>query len=155
MPLILSLFLALSPLNANAACPASDSSCDFYICKEQEHPCGPRGYWMEFGQPYCEKFLLDEGSFSPQSQVWLQDVRLCLQERVADISSEFSCETIHKEAMHSHVSCYVDTGFCELTYFEKLKIYWYLKGALRNSRTWLEAQLLNQACKAQNFVDFP
>lgn len=141
--LLLSYFY-LNP--AQGACVPSDQSCEFYTCKEQELACGPKGYWQDFGPPYCEKFLKDEARFSPQSQIWLQDVRFCLQERVQVLSEGTSCLNLHKHAMHSHVSCYVDTGFCELSNMEQMRVYWYLKSALRSADTWKEAYLLNRAC---------
>lgn len=144
------LLLAYFSLNAvHAACVPSDHSCEFYACKEQELACGTKGYWQDFGHPYCEKFLRDESRFSQQSQIWLQDVRLCLQERVQVLSEGTSCRNLHKEAMHSHVSCYVDTGFCELSNMEQMRVYWYLKSALRSADTWKEAYLLNRACARQ------
>ncbi|WP_413568172.1 hypothetical protein ACLWBD_10775 [Bdellovibrio sp. HCB117] len=143
------IFLALLfPLTsvAQGNCFPSENSCDFYQCKEQERQCGAEGYWMNFGHPYCESFLKDQQQFYPRTQVWLKDVRLCLQERVQQVSQEASCNDLHKQAMHSHVSCYVDTGFCDLTYLERARVYWYLKGALRSASTWQEAALLHQAC---------
>jgi hypothetical protein len=140
------LLLLFTPTIAQATCVPSDNSCEFYACKEREHACGKKGYWQDFGYPYCEKFLVDEERFSPRSQIWLQDVRYCLQERVQEVSEGTSCKNLHTQAMDSHVSCYVDTGFCDLTYMEQVRIYWYLKGALRSKDTWREAYLLKQAC---------
>lgn len=149
------LFLAFITVLASFAamassCLPSDQSCDFYACKEREQACGKRGYWQNFGYPYCQKFLKDEARFSPRSQIWLQDVRYCLQERIQEVAEGTSCKDLHTMAMDSHVSCYVDTGFCDLKYMEQVRIYWYLKGALRSADTWREAYLLKQAC-AQRF----
>ncbi|WP_347357244.1 hypothetical protein [Bdellovibrio sp.] len=145
--LILAIFTILVSLTAAASsCVPSDQSCDFYACKEREHSCGKKGYWQNFGYPYCQKFLKDEARFSPQSQIWLQDVRYCLQERIQHMAEGASCSNMHTIAMDSHVSCYVDTGFCDLSYVEQVRIYWYLKGALRSTDTWREAYLLKQAC---------
>lgn len=145
--LILSLFFFLAnPVQAQSNCAASEYSCDFYQCMEDQKPCGSKGYWLRFGAPYCSVFLRDQAQFSPKSQLWLQSVRLCLQERIGEVSSQQTCSEIYSEAMHSHVGCYVDTGFCELSTREKFRVYWYLKGALRDARTWQEAQLLNEAC---------
>lgn len=135
-----------SPALAQINCAASDQSCDFYQCMEEQHPCGTKGYWLRFGAPYCKVFLRDQAQFSWRSQAWLQSVRLCLQERIGEVSARQTCSGIYSEAMHSHVGCYVDTGFCQLSTREKFRVYWYLKGALRDARTWQEAKLLNEAC---------
>ncbi|WP_142696251.1 hypothetical protein [Bdellovibrio sp. NC01] len=92
------------------------------------------------------KFLKDQALFTPDSQRWLTDVRECLQVRVGEVVNNLACDKIEKEALDSHVSCYVDTGFCQLKNAEKWKIYWYLKGSLRHPRTWYEAALLTSAC---------
>ncbi|WP_413561246.1 hypothetical protein [Bdellovibrio sp. HCB209] len=147
--LILSAFLLL-PFMAGASpldCPISHESCGFYRCMEQEAPCGKKGYWRDFGIPYCELFVRDEAKFSPDSQIWLQDVRLCLQVRLRETVDGLQCGEIKNKAIDDHVSCYVDTGFCQLTFREQFKIMWYLKGALRDYRTWREADLLRRACQ--------
>ncbi|UYL08351.1 hypothetical protein B9G69_015015 [Bdellovibrio sp. SKB1291214] len=138
------------PLITNASaldCPVSDKHCDFYRCMEEQQPCGKRGYWKDFGSPYCELFVRDEKKFSPDSQIWLQDVRLCLQTRLRESVEGLQCGDIKEKAIDDHVSCYVDTGFCQLTFREQFKIMWYLKGALRDYRTWREAELLRRACQ--------
>lgn len=146
MRLMLLLFTLLLPFASFADCTPSANSCDFYRCEEEHQNCGPKGYWQNFGYPYCMKFLKNQSSFSRDSQRWLTDVRECLQVRVGEVAAHLSCNHIEKEALDSHVSCYVDTGFCHLKNSEKWKIYWYLKGSLRNPRTWYEAVLLSYAC---------
>ncbi|MEN0060254.1 MAG: hypothetical protein AAGB31_15555 [Bdellovibrio sp.] len=59
---------------------------------------------------------------------------------------QVSCGDMHEQAMDSHVSCYIETGFCELDFSERSLVYWYLKGALFNAITWKEAQLVHRAC---------
>lgn len=146
------LLLLLIPTLSFADCKPSADSCDFYRCKEKEQTCGPSGYWQNFGDPYCRKFLNNEKSFSKNSQIWLKDVRECLQVRVGEVSDQVSCKQLFHEAMDSHISCYVDTGFCSLSLLEKWKIFWYLKGAASNPLTWKEAALLSQACRTRGYL---
>lgn len=141
------LLFILLPTTALADCRPSDNSCDFYSCQEQQRSCGSRGYWMNFGEKYCKKFLYNEENFSPRVQSWLQDVRLCLQERTLELTQQSSCKNLYREAMHSHVGCYVDTGFCDLSFLERSHVFWYLRYALRSSNTWLEAHQLFKACR--------
>ncbi|WP_413581300.1 hypothetical protein [Bdellovibrio sp. HCB288] len=151
--LILTSVFLLSPVllamdsDLFGECPTSHTSCEFYRCKAAQQPCGKNGYWENFGIPYCEVFVKDQHKFSPDSQIWLQDVRLCLQVRLQETATGLTCSKIKKAAMHDHVSCYVDTGFCNLTMREQFKIMWYLKGALRDLKTWQEAELLRRACQ--------
>lgn len=159
MSLLLSLLfiagISASADSINNACTPSSSSCDFYVCKEKEMNCGRHGYWSQFGYPFCQKFLKDEKQFSDRSQTWLQEVRLCLQERAQEDSRKpyVGCETLETEALHSHVDCYVDTGFCDLNFTEQLRVYWYLRSALRNPQTWREAQLLHETCRSKGSMN--
>ncbi|QLY26971.1 hypothetical protein [Bdellovibrio sp. KM01] len=145
--LISSLTLPFAAKASGLDCPISNNSCEFYRCMEQEQPCGKKGYWQNFGIPYCELFVKDESKFKISSQLWLQDVRLCLQERLRDTVEGLQCGDIKTKAIDDHVSCYVDTGFCQLPFNEQFKIMWYLKGALRDLQTWREAELLRRACQ--------
>ncbi len=146
MRFLLALLFIILPILSHANCSASADSCEFYRCMEREQSCGKHGYWREFGYPYCQKFLTTQDRFSLTSQRWLTDVRECLQQRVGESVEHTSCSSTYRIAMDSHISCYVDTGFCELSFPEQLKIFWNLKGALRRPITWKEAHLLNKAC---------
>ncbi|WP_413587380.1 hypothetical protein [Bdellovibrio sp. HCB274] len=130
-----------------ADCPVSHESCEFYRCMSKQQPCGKKGYWKGFGIPYCELFVKDEHKFSQDSQIWLQEVRFCLQVRLRETADGLRCAQIKQKAIQDHVSCYVDTGFCQLSFPEQFKIMWYLKGALRDINTWREADLLRRACQ--------
>lgn len=145
--LILGLFTT-HPSLAEACTPSADH-CEYYRCMERARSCGPRGYWQDFAIPYCQKFVNDNAKFNKESQRWLRDVRECLQVRLNEVAGKASCNQIKDDAMDSHVGCYVDTGFCSLDAADKIKIFWYLKGAIRDWRTWKEAELLRQACLQQ------
>lgn len=147
--LLLFIFLALLTVTVKAApraCIPSSTSCEFYSCMEQRTPCGPRGYWKQLGLHYCQKFLFREDRFSEQAQAWLHESRLCLQERTKLVSKGLACSQVQSAAMDTHVSCYVDTGFCELSLADKNKIIWYLLSALRFPSVWHEFWQVSRLC---------
>lgn len=113
---------------------------------EEKSNCGADGYWLKFGAHYCQKFLDKEKTFSSVGQRWLQMVRQCLQERADDVSRQVSCSRIEREAMDSHISCYIDTGFCNLPKRDMLKVYWHIKSTLNSALAWREAFIINKAC---------
>ncbi|MFS4460862.1 hypothetical protein [Bdellovibrio sp. HCB2-146] len=134
---------------AIAYCPSSYSSCDYYICAEEHNPCGKQGYWIGWGHRYCQKYLDSEKSFSLEAQQWLRENRQCLQSRAEEISQGTQCSGIRKAAMESHVGCYVETGFCELSFKDKAAILWGLRTALNAPEAWIEGIRLEKACREQ------
>ena len=32
------------------------SQCDYYLCREQQAPCGTTGYYAGFAYPYCQRY---------------------------------------------------------------------------------------------------
>lgn len=141
--------LALLPFYSYAKlCPASSGSCEFYSCMEQKTQCGENGYWKKLGLYYCQKFLFHESDFSPASQKWLRASRLCLQQRSQHLASTgLTCDQMRDEALDTHVGCYVDTGFCELTVQERNKIYWNLSSSLMYPAIWKQVFKIGQICR--------
>lgn len=133
-------------------CAVSSTSCEFYSCMEQKTQCGKNGYWKKWGLYYCQKFLFHESEFSPASQKWLQASRLCLQRSSQHLASgNLTCEQMGDTALNTHVGCYVDTGFCELTVSEKNKIYWYLSSAMIYSAIWKQVLEVGQICRDREY----
>lgn len=97
------------------SCVVSEANCDFYSCLDNEYNCGPNGYPLGYGLKYCQAFIDDADKFTSQGQVWLEKVRLCLQQAlVADDNCESSCTAIWNDAFNSHAACYVNNGLCDL-----------------------------------------
>lgn len=131
--LLASSLLFSSTVLAQNNCQASSTSCEAYSCLEEKVSCGEKGYFLKFGLKNCENFLEKEEEMSPSAQAWMPRVRLCLQAELFQItdqvqadapiwSSAKTCKKIKKEAFKSHVDCYVETGFCELSWSDRLKI---------------------------------
>ncbi|KYG62436.1 hypothetical protein AZI86_16520 [Bdellovibrio bacteriovorus] len=147
----LSLILFILPTHSyGKLCAVSSTSCEFYSCMEQKTQCGDSGYWKKLGLYYCQKFLFHESDFSPASQKWLQDSRLCLQKRSQHLASAgLTCDQMREEALDTHVGCYVDTGFCKLNLQDKNKIYWRLSSAMAYPAIWKQVFKVSQICQSQ------
>lgn len=128
--LFFSLLFLIPSAWAERCTPASDS-CDFYECIEKrsdkKFSCGKYGYALNFGARNCPKYLEVEGDLSPDLQEMLPQVRLCLQEEFAAIVHQTKkgknyCTEVEEAAFHSHLPCYLNFGFCELSRLDQLKI---------------------------------
>lgn len=121
------LFAALVFLVGNLTyaqtCSWSSENCEYYACKEKELQCGAQGYPKFFGEYYCKVYLAYAPQLSPSGQLWLYAARLCLQQKLEQISTiTQNCGQIHILAINSHVQCYTQMGYCGLGFWDKLQI---------------------------------
>lgn len=109
------------------SCSSSESQCEAYLCLEEQMNCGEKGYLKEFGYQNCQKYLDSEEFVSESLKSWYAKVRLCLQNRAIEIvangeEDSLSCQKLKDKAFQSHVRCYIETGFCQLDFFDKLDL---------------------------------
>lgn len=113
--------------------------CSFYrACVEPAIACGDAGYALSFGEPLCTLFLDAGSTFSPQGQMWLRQVRLCLQERLVPLIAEpLSCEALAAAAFDSHAGCYTEgaLSICDLAPSDLTKLVELLAPQFRDTRT--------------------
>lgn len=115
---ILIIILSLSATLAwgNTCIPSSDS-CDAYLCMEQKYSCGYKGYPLRFGYRLCKNFLKIRTK-SETVNKWLVETRYCLQEKFTN-NPDYSCKNMFQGSINDHVSCYNETGYCDLSRREK------------------------------------
>ncbi len=119
------------PTDPLAHCVSAADSCDFYQCAEDVLGCGDSGYLIDVGLKYCKPTKIDIRIKDKDEQSSLLSfksrVRQCLQENVKSIvresSEDLTCPSLKDKALRSHVPCFVDNGFCELSTFDTLAIY--------------------------------
>lgn len=143
------LIFILNPLFARAQlCEPDVSSCSFYLCQEQEHRCGPRGYPVGFGFKFCQLFLNTEKNYSNEAYGWLRRVRVCLMDSMNEIVSRGrkSCDQIKDEGFRSHLGCYIDTGFCDLSLRDQWKISWAMRTSFIHREVIRDGLSVMQAC---------
>lgn len=125
--LLISIYIlsTLSSVNAQVeySCEPSADSCNSYLCMEENTKCGAKGYYLAYAHKYCDRFSRHLNKFSFYGQMWLLDAKVCLQEKSMEIASAgLSCRNIKKQAFKSHVPCYLDAGFCSLSFKDKYRV---------------------------------
>ena len=108
---------ALSP------CASRINGCSYYSCLNETMKCSSRDYLRSFAIKYCKQFGKTESQYSEKGQRFLRSVGLCLRERVEDEIENLNCKSIKQVAADSHVTCYIDNGFCELSFMDRLRIF--------------------------------
>lgn len=124
-------------------CAALLGSCDYYRCLENGLQCGKNGYLIGFAHKYCERSMrtLKQKMESSKSEQWIYKTSYCLQKKVNDESLTVSrplvsCEQLQKDAYNSHSTCYVQSGFCDLSFKEKLSVLNSIKEEALSLKAW-------------------
>lgn len=98
-------------------CTPRNDNCDAYLCMEQKHSCGYKGYPLKFGYRFCRSFINVQVK-SEKVKRWLTETRYCLQDKLTS-TPDYNCNNMFYGSMKDHVSCYDDTGYCSLSKSEK------------------------------------
>jgi len=132
MKALLSLALLFS-LSASAEdCLRYIGTCQYYLCREKEHACGTKGYYLGFAYKYClnaESKL--NHHLSEEGKIWSKNVSQCLRDSVERIPYDDNCTDAKQTAFREHGDCYVDTGFCQLSHKDQLHVAWFVKKEIR------------------------
>lgn len=139
--------MQLQAQSAGTSCKPEADTCDFYLCKEMNDPCGNRGYWLAYGYKYCRIFITQTQNFPESSKEWMVKTRYCLQKSISLDTRELSCSGDRDAAMDSHVHCYVDSGFCDLSIKERASIIWLLRSAMIMPMTYVEGLEVEYQCR--------
>jgi hypothetical protein len=151
MKRVLGIFLIFNSVSSFAVelCEPRVDSCGFYLCQEKNHLCGPKGYPLGFGFKFCQVYLQTQQNYSPAAHAWLQRVRVCLMNEFTKEEAENpsrTCREIKSQSFHSHVGCYVRTGFCELTGMDHLRIFWAMRSSFHHLEILRDAQGIAKGC---------
>ncbi len=96
------------------------ASCELYACRDAIASCGEQGYWLGFGQPFCQLFSdVIRPQMSRPGRLWVDITRTCLQIQANRISPSATCEEVFQEATDSHPGCWLHGGYCWLTPADK------------------------------------
>jgi hypothetical protein len=113
-------FVACAPQPPAPCTPAStddilDRRGAYYVCLDEAlGGCGEDGYPLGYGARYAERYLLEvRPEVSPAAQAFLDEVSVCLQQRMAAfVTDETTCAQVWEHGFSTHPDCYVDSGFC-------------------------------------------
>lgn len=107
----------------NEDCHRYIGSCEYYLCREKNRPCGGDGYFINFGYKYCTKIVKKLiPKVSAQGKQWLLSTASCLQKQLDSVDDMNSCKEIKKLAIDGHNRCYEETGFCSLNISDKMRL---------------------------------
>lgn len=129
-------------------CAPYIGSCDYYLCREKEHSCGKKGYYLGFAYKYCKKAehkLVRR--MSERGKNWSRDVALCLQQSVERIPYDENCHDAKKSAVNDHRECYRDTGFCELSKRDRFNVIRVVSTGLRHPQVIKEGLAIINECR--------
>jgi hypothetical protein len=106
----------------------SKDSCNFYLAQEATRQCvhhrdKKSDYLTQYGYYYCNLFLYgDLPNRSVKLADFLVNVRFCLQNKLSAFGPGGDCQDLDKFAFDSHVSCYVESKFCEVSLLDQLAV---------------------------------
>jgi hypothetical protein len=113
---------AFGSVDASNQCSHLKGDCEFYACMEEEYKCGRAGYPTGFGGKYCLGFSSIEKDFSEEGKLWIEKTRACLMQKILQAPDYNNCQELREKSFTDHVPCYVESGFCQLSFMDKLKI---------------------------------
>ncbi len=98
------------------------SLCEFYTKYDDVKNCGPTGYPVRYGKRYCEAFARRIQDFSRRGKSWLESTLVCLQNELRPTMHDpsITCDSLNDLSIDHHAKCYVENGFCELGFKDKL-----------------------------------
>lgn len=144
--LFIVLLFSVSTVHAEMM-PPTVGTCGFYLQLEQEKQCGPQGYLKSYGFKYCRKFLYEMNhEFSAKGKVFVQKAGQCLQSALWN-KSDINCLEIKNQAISSHGPCYYHSGFCQLSFHDKMVIFSTIKKELFQSDFRKQALKMLKICQ--------
>eukprot|EP00122_Pirum_gemmata_P004933 Pgem_evm1s4495 len=103
------------------------TTCEYYQCVSERHPCGSNGYAEGYGGKYCKRFQELKPNLSTKGQRWVELTTQCLQSEFSAFyegDNSKSCDVLSKKAFDSHPKCYTQTGanVCDLPFLDIWKV---------------------------------
>jgi hypothetical protein len=135
-------------VTAKEPCVPSQDSCASYQCLENQKKCGAQSYIKTFGQPQCQKYLNMQPDVSNSLQIWFRNVRYCLQEKLID-NQKKSCAELEKIGFDSHIECYLQTGFCDLSWADYTTVFRSVGASLFEGSSFTTGVQIEYACLAR------
>jgi hypothetical protein len=140
---LLGIIYLLTSLNLSSQ---ENYSCKEYLKLHTRSDCPNNHYLKKFAFKYCSRYENRKHKFSPQGQLWIEDVKTCLLKNVMQsLENQNSCKDISKSAYVEHAVCYTNYGYCDLSVRDKRLVFFTVWDSFYNFQT------LNSAFKVQKF----
>lgn len=143
MRFILPLILCVLAISVQAKPRLKE--CEPYREKARELQCPKENYFIDFGYKYCREFIKRNNEFSPEGRVILAKIRGCLLERISR-NEKLTCENAKSEAQEDHYVCYIESGFCDLDFFDQMTIFDTVYGELSDPDFMETSNRIAAAC---------
>ena len=139
--------LTATLISLNVWAGPNSRDCEYYKDVEARFLCGRNGYPLNYGYRMCKMYLRQQHSVSPGLRKWFPKVRFCLQNYLHKNQTKFrGCNDLQARALKSHVGCYVKTGFCELSWSDRLAIVRSLQWGVFSPDVLAQAYEVGRAC---------
>lgn len=117
------IFLCLLPLWSYAfdakRCDQFQNDCEYYSCIAEAKHCNRFSYPTNFGKRICLRYQTNLNQFSESGKMWVETVRKCLIHEMSTFEENLSCHGLRSRAFKSHVPCYIQNGYCDLSMKDK------------------------------------
>lgn len=141
---ILLLFFTLSVLNT-ALAEVDFTECEAYRHRSEELQCTEDGYFINFGERYCQIFVEKNHRFTAYGQEVLSYLRSCLIESMqSDLN--MTCDNAKELAEEHHYSCYMDSGYCSMGFYDRFQLGWIVRQEFFDPGFFLVSEKINRAC---------
>lgn len=121
--LIVLLFVPfLTFASDKSSCRDLVNDCEYYSCIAAAKHCDNNSYPTQYGRKFCLRYGQGLDKFSREGRRWVVNVRKCLMNEMEKFEESLTCGDLKVKAFRSHVNCYVDHGFCELSLRDKQQI---------------------------------
>jgi len=142
------LILLFSLPNHSSECLNDATVCSYYFQKHQELGCDQKNYLVNFGYKYCRLFVNAEHTYTKHAQGVLANIRTCLVNHLAK-QPHLTCENVAEIAIQSHVECYKENHFCELSAKDQMVTLWHIKAGLHDPFFQTTMKLIVDQCRIQ------
>lgn len=150
MSLIFSLVLWGLSSRAEPSAMPSSQSCQYYQTLENSLQCGPDSYLIKSGYPLCEHYKRISPWMTDEIQKWFPKIRYCLQAALEERENEITCANLDQTALETHVDCYVQTGYCDLSLASKTQLSLVTLPRMTDSLWRKTAREILKACDRKN-----
>jgi hypothetical protein len=148
--LILAIFSAFLIQPAHAYQAAENlGTCSYYDALSSELSCSNEtGYLMQFGARYCHQFDENFSRFSLNGQRVLTEIRTCLQEEL-EKTPELTCGNVKAVAAESHVYCYRQARFCQMSFLDQFTLMQIVAPAILDPDLRAAVKRIERECLAE------
>ncbi|MCM2351904.1 MAG: hypothetical protein NDI69_17960 [Bacteriovoracaceae bacterium] len=106
----------------SARCAEYSNDCEYYSCVAEAKHCQNSSYPIRFGRRFCLRYGDRSNNFSENGKTWIEEVRKCLIREMSTYEEHLSCRQLKRRAFKDHAPCYLESGFCRLSFRDKKQV---------------------------------